>query len=352
MISILIIFLFSIVKANIQTNKTKAYNDSLKVKIERNLQIENSTDLEAGTDNLFIFHISIINYTFYDQEMNAYIESDPQLIEEITLLFTLYIDKYDDSLGYWTSKEIDVRAYDYYETGIYSAYVEDLTLNDLSGDIHLTILDIKVESNETNYIYYIGPNETTFHFTVATGTDIETMETDSDIDSSDNIIISGGGSTSSGLSTGALIGIIIASVAVLVGGIIIVYCCYKKCNKKPSPPEPDDNSSISTNKTNTTMNTESNQNEILFCFEQQNQKKTFIQTSINKSVKEIREKYLIEINRTDLMNDKSIFFQVNGNVITLESEGKLKNFLPKDIEKNQTNQTVVIIVTDTNDAIG
>ena len=113
MFSILTIFLFSIVKANIQKNKTVIYNNSLKVKIERNLQIENETDLEAGTDYENIYYINVTNYTFDNQEMNIYIDYSTILFEEITLLITLYIDKYNDSLGYWTNKVVDVRAYYY-----------------------------------------------------------------------------------------------------------------------------------------------------------------------------------------------------------------------------------------------
>ena len=139
MFSILTIFLFSIVKANIQKNKTVIYNNSLKVKIERNLQIENETDLEAGTDYENIYYINVTNYTFDNQEMNVYIDYSTILFEEITLLITLYIDKYNDSLGYWTNKVVDVRAYYYYDINVYSAYVEDLTLDNLSGDISLTI---------------------------------------------------------------------------------------------------------------------------------------------------------------------------------------------------------------------
>ena len=144
--------MFSIVKANIQKNKTVIYNNSLKVKIERNLQIENETDLEAGTDYENIYYINVTNYTFDNQEMNVYIDYSTILFEEITLLITLYIDKYNDSLGYWTNKVVDVRAY-YYDINVYSAYVEDLTLDNLSGDISLTILNIEAESDNLSNFY-------------------------------------------------------------------------------------------------------------------------------------------------------------------------------------------------------
>ena len=157
MFSILTIFLFSIVKANIQKNKTVIYNNSLKVKIERNLQIENETDLEAGTDYENIYYINVTNYTFDNQEMNIYIDYSTILFEEITLLITLYIDKYNDSLGYWTNKVVYVRAYYYYyDINVYSAYVEDLTLDNLSGDISLTILNIEAESDNLSNFYYVN----------------------------------------------------------------------------------------------------------------------------------------------------------------------------------------------------
>ena len=221
MISILAIFLFSIINSDIQSNKKIIYNNSLKVGVERNLQIENATDLETGTDYYNIYYIDVINYTFNDREMNIYILSFPELIEEITLLITLYIDKYNDTLGYWTNKVINVTAYYYNSIDVYSAHVEDLTLDNLIGDISLTILNIYAESDNINNIYLVNFTEQTFNFQ-------EDSDSDSYIFDSTNISV--GRSTSSGISTGAIIGIIAGVVGVIaVISILIIYCfCCKK----------------------------------------------------------------------------------------------------------------------------
>lgn len=344
MFSILTIFLFSMVKTNIQKNKTVIYNNSLKVKIERNLQIENETDLEAGTDYENIYYINVTNYTFDNQEMNIYIDYSTILFEEITLLITLYIDKYNDSLGYWTHKVVDVRAYYYYDINAYSAYVEDLTLDNLSGDISLTILNIEAESDNISNFYYVNFYEQTFNFQQPSDTDSDNFE------STDSTIISVARSTSSGSSTGAIIGIIAGVVGVIgiISGIII-YCF---CCKKKDPVGVTDSNSTNTkisisNQTNSTMNTESIKNDIMLSFSTKDQDKKYkklVPINGNKNLGQMREKYFIEINRTDLINDNNIDFFVGEKRIEIDKKILVKDYL-KDYFKTG-NEPIIITVVD------
>ena len=117
MISFLILFLTIIVK----TNKMTPNNNLQKNRVKRNVQIDTYFDtnivIDAMAPNFYI--INITDYYFHNDGLDLHIFSTPELNEDITLLITLNIDMYNDSLGYWISKEIDVRAYDYYGTSEY-----------------------------------------------------------------------------------------------------------------------------------------------------------------------------------------------------------------------------------------
>ena len=95
-------------------------------------------------------------------------------------------------------------------------------MDNLSGDISLTILNIEAESNNISNFYYVNFNEHTFNFQQASDTDSDNFE------STDSTIISIARSTSSGTSTGVIIGIIAGVVGVIgiISGIMIYcFCC-------------------------------------------------------------------------------------------------------------------------------
>ena len=90
-------------------------------------------------------------------------------------------------------------------------------MDNLSGDISLTILNIEAESDNISNFYYVNFYEQTFNFQQASETDSDNFE------NTDSTIISVARSTSSGISTGAIIGIIAGVVGVIaVISILII----------------------------------------------------------------------------------------------------------------------------------
>jgi hypothetical protein len=170
MISFLILYLIIFIKSN-NINKAIPNNNFRKDRVKRKVQIETyiDTSIEIETYYTTMYILNVTYYYFYNMGLDLNIISTPELIEDITLLITLYIDKYNDSLGYWTNKEIDVRAYDYYGTGeMFSAYIDDLNLDNFTSDISLTVLNIIVESNSTINNYYVYFEEINYNFPKAT----------------------------------------------------------------------------------------------------------------------------------------------------------------------------------------
>ena len=251
MISFLILCLTIIIKTN-NINKTIPNNNFRKDRVKRNIQIDTyifeTNIVETYSPNTY--NINVTYYHFYDRGLELYIFSTPELNEDITLLITLYIDMYNDSLGYWISKEIDVRAYDYYGTGnMFSAYIDELNLVNLTSDISLTILNIIVESNNTNNNYYVYFEEMTFNFPEGTDYDSSTslemsdsyyqIDTDSyypdTTNNTESSYISVGNRSSGSISTGVIIGII-AGVVAVIGIIITIIIIYLRKRKKKKPP--------------------------------------------------------------------------------------------------------------------
>jgi len=141
-----------------------ANNDKIAYKDIYNNLRRNKVKIELQ-EKSNIYKLNVTDYNFFESQMELLIHSEPELDNVITLLIKLYIYKYNITLGYWTNKEIDVRAYDYSGTGeVFSAYVEDLTLDGLTGDMSITILNISVESYNASNVYYIFFEETTFNF--------------------------------------------------------------------------------------------------------------------------------------------------------------------------------------------
>ena len=151
--------IFSLLIIIVNTNNDKIvykdiFNNLRRNKVKRELQEESN-----------IYNLNVTNYNFFESQMELLIHSEPELDNDITLLIKLYIDKYNYTLGYWTNKEIDVRAYDYSGTGeVFTANVEELILDRLTGDMSITILNISVESYNASNVYYIFFEERTFNF--------------------------------------------------------------------------------------------------------------------------------------------------------------------------------------------
>ena len=166
MISFLILCLTIIIKTN-NINKAIPHNNFRKDRVKRNAQIDTYFDTDIVIDTMApnFYVINVTGCYFRNDGLDLFIFSTPELNEDITLLITLYIDMYNDSLGYWITKEIDVRAYDYYGTGeIFSAYFDDLNLDIFTSDISLTVLNIIVESNSTINNYYVYFEEINYNF--------------------------------------------------------------------------------------------------------------------------------------------------------------------------------------------
>ena len=119
-----------IIIGNTNNDKIKykdIYNNLRKNKVKRELQEESN-----------IYNLNVTDYNFYEGQMELLIHSEPELDNDITLLIKLYIDKYNYTLGYWTNKEIDVRAYDYSGIGeVFTANVEELISDRLTGDMSI-----------------------------------------------------------------------------------------------------------------------------------------------------------------------------------------------------------------------
>ena len=348
----LILSLLTIIKVinNEKITIKDVYYNLRKDEVKRELQEENKITN--------VYNLTVTNYSFYYGQMDIFVVSEPELDDNITLLITLYIDKYNNTLGYWTSKEIDVSAYDYYGTGeIFSADIEDLAFDRYIGDISLTILNISVESHNPNNTYYISFEEMTFTFygeNVAESTVILYYTDTDDIDSTNSIIVSSGRSTSSGISTGAIIGIIVAGVVVLAGIISIIYFCYCRKPKPEKKPETEVNEPIdlsistTTSKTNSLTNQnkkENNDRTLLFQTTGQLNKSLVIEG--DKNVRQMRKIYFKAINRKDLIKDSSIYFLYKGKMISRDKNDLLKNIFKNDneIEKN------IITVVDNDDKI-
>ena len=351
MISFLILCLTIIIKTN-NINKAIPHNNFRKDRVKRNIQID--TDIFetniAETNNPNIYNINVTYYNFYDRGLDLYIFSTPELNEDITLLITIYIDKYNESLGYWISKEIDVRAYDYYGTGnVFSAYIDELNLVNLTSDISLTVLNIIVESNNTNNNYYVYFEEMTFNFPEVTdfSTSLEMsdsyyqIDTDSyypDItDDTEFSYISGGSKSSGSISTGVIIGIIIG-VVVVIGGIITTYCL---CRNKKSENNGSE-TKIQIKNTDESVLNKNNKN-ITFSFKTGNQQiQTELTVKDNITLLEMRTQYFKKINKINLVKNEQIYFLCEAECLGFKSEGLIKDYFKDE------NKVYQIIVVDQN----
>ena len=95
------------------------------------------------------------------------------------------------------------------------------------------------------------------------------------------------------------------------------------------------------------MNTESIKNDIMLSFSTKDQDKKYkklVPINGNKNLGQMREKYFIEINRTDLINDNNIDFFVGEKRIEIDKKVLVKDYL-KDYFKTG-NEPIIITVVD------
>jgi len=357
MISFLILYLIIFIKSN-NINKAIPNNNFRKDRVKRKVQIETyfDTSIEIETNYITIYNLTVAIYYFYNMGLNLNIISTPELMEDITLLITLYIDKYNDSLGYWTSKEIDVRAYDYYGTReMFSAYIDDLNLDNLTSYISITILNISVESNNIIYKYYVYFDEMTFYFPEESDTytswsmtdsyyeyytDSDTYSSQNTSNNSNSLVINRGTNTS-GISKGAIIGIIIGIVAA-IGVAITIFCIF--CRGKKEDKKINDSLNGLKSK-NSEGNTIDPIKTIKFKFETIKQAKIEMEIDENKHIQDIRILYFEKIGQPELIGDKSIYFLAYGEILPSEPNVAIKDIF-KDNEKPH-----VIVVQDEDDKI-
>ena len=349
-------FLFLCLLIIIKTNKLTPKNNLRKDRVKRNVQI--ATDFPEDTDTVIdtndpqLYIINITYYYFYDQGLDLYLFSDPEINVTITLLITLYIDQFNDSLGYWTSKEIDVRAYDYDGTGeLFSAYIDDLILDD-SSSISISILNIIIESNNTISNYYVYFEEMTYTYPEDTSigdwsdlheeyvdysTDTDIYSSLNDTNNTDISPINRASKSSGSIPIGAIIGII--SAVIVVGVVIVTIClCRRKKTKPPEgppqgPPGQQGGSGILQGNQNeitimnaTLANLKTNpEGKKIFIFQTTAQKTVEIEIEEDKNILDLRKLYFETIKKPELYIDKSICFLVNGGNLPLDPNVLIKD---------------------------
>jgi len=369
-------FLFLCLLIIIKTNKLTPKNNLRKDRVKRNVQI--ATDFPEDTDTVIdtndpqLYIINITYYYFYDQGLDLYLFSDPEINVTITLLITLYIDQFNDSLGYWTSKEIDVRAYDYDGTGeLFSAYIDDLILDD-SSSISISILNIIIESNNTISNYYVYFEEMTYTYPEDTSigdwsdlheeyvdysTDTDIYSSLNDTNNTDISPINRASKSSGSIPIGAIIGII--SAVIVVGVVIVTIClCRRKKTKPPEgppqgPPGQQGGSGILQGNQNeitimnaTLANLKTNpEGKKIFIFKTTAQKTVEIEIEEDKNIQDLIKLYFETIKKPELYGDESILFLVNGNILPLDP-----NVVIKEKFKDR-NEAIVILIDDNDEKI-
>ena len=367
MISFLILCLTIIIKTN-NINKTIPNNNFRKDRVKRNIQIDTyifeTNIVETYSPNTY--NINVTYYHFYDRGLELYIFSTPELNEDITLLITLYIDMYNDSLGYWISKEIDVRAYDYYGTGnMFSAYIDELNLVNLTSDISLTVLNIIVESNNTNNNYYVYFEEMTFNFPEETDYEYSTPLEMSDsyyqiysdsyypdtTNNTESSYISVGNRSSGSISTGVIIGII-AGVVAVIGIIITIIIIYLRNRKKKKP------SGVPTGTNGTTGSTGTKPDETIennsfkglnrndskgnplgapkkkITITTTEQVKIIIEIEEDKTIFDLKKLCLEKIGKSDLIGNENIFFLFGADNILTKPNVLIKEKFKSEDDNN------------------
>ena len=155
MISVFIILLFIFAKAYNNKNKIiskTSYNNLKHNELIRNLQEETDDDIDE-----IVYNINITDYMFNSMAMYIYLNSQPQLPNNVTFLAELNISKYNNTLGNYVNKKVEVKAFEFsVNKSIYYAFVQDLTLNDTNINITLEILNLTVDSSIFDDNYYFN----------------------------------------------------------------------------------------------------------------------------------------------------------------------------------------------------
>ena len=339
MISVFIILLFIFGKSYNNKNKIiskTSYNNLKHNELIRNLQEETDDDIDE-----IVYNINITDYMFNSMAMYIYLNSQPQLPNNVTFLAELNISKYNNTLGNYVNKKVEVKAFEFsVNKSIYYAFVQDLTLNDTNRNITLEILNLTVDSSIFDDNYYFNVMNFKREYTILPETipDEETEPqndtTDTTPDSTDNSNSnSNAGATSvrskssGGISTGAIIGIIAGAVA-LIGIIVAAILIYKKLKNK-NPDFDAVSFSTITDRTNNTLKTEPNENIRKFRFITTSQYNKNISIGEEKSLKDLRKKYFKEIDLSKLKNERSIQFLFEANVIPTKSKMLIKDYFKK-----------------------
>ena len=356
MISVFIIlFILLFIFGKSYNNKNKiisktSYNNLKHNELIRNLQEETDDDIDE-----IVYNINITDYMFNSMAMYIYLNSQPQLPNNVTFLAELNISKYNNTLGNYVNKKVEVKAFEFsVNKSIYYAFVQDLTLNDTNRNITLEILNLTVDSSIFDDNYYFNVMNFKREYTILPEFSDEETEpqndtTDTTPDSTDNSNSnSNAGATSvrskssGGISTGAIIGIIAGAVA-LIGIIVAAILIYKKLKNK-NPDFDAVSFSTITDRTNGSLKTDPGQKSKNFVFRTTNQLNKEISISEGKTLKDLRKKYFKEIDLTKLRNDHAIIFLISGRVVPNKS-----NILVKDYFKK--NDAKIITVVDTDDFI-
>ena len=339
MISVFIILLFIFGKSY-NNNKNKiisktSYNNLKHNELIRNLQEETDDDIDE-----IVYNINITDYMFNSMAMYIYLNSQPQLPNNVTFLAELNISKYNNTLGNYVNKKVEVKAFEFsVNKSIYYAFVQDLTLNDTNRNITLEILNLTVDSSIFDDNYYFNVMNFKREYTILPEFSDEETEpqndtTDTTPDSTDNSNSnSNAGATSvrskssGGISTGAIIGIIAGAVA-LIGIIVAAILIYKKLKNK-NPDFDAVSFSTITDRTNNTLKTEPEGNIRKFRFITTSQYNKNISIGEEKSLKDLRKKYFKEIDLSKLKNERGIQFLFEANVIPTKSKMLIKDYFKK-----------------------
>ena len=146
MISVFIILLFIFTKSYNNKNKIiskTSYNNLKHNELIRNLQEQTDDDIDE-----IEYNINITDYMFNSMALYIYLNSQPQLPNNVTFLAELNISKYNNTLGNYVNKKVAAKAIEFsVNKSIYYAFVQDLTLNDTNRNITLEILNLTVDSS-------------------------------------------------------------------------------------------------------------------------------------------------------------------------------------------------------------
>ena len=203
---------------NINTNNTSIPISDLSneiISIETNNYPNSKSDLSNETINIgngqIIYDMYITSSSYNNSELKLFSKSEPKTNDNIHLLLSLNIDKFNSSNDSWKREKIEIKTLekqiDNNHKELFIANLDNYNLNDSI----LTLTKIKTEPSNKNDLYYIHfsniiftiPNEnedddsrTTSYLKIISSTEVI-----------DNIVIKSS-KTSKSLSKGAIIGII------------------------------------------------------------------------------------------------------------------------------------------------